>query len=62
VIAIVLNTVWNYFSTAQRYLDRPIAAGTLGMSIPSFSAILFVWLFFVLQKYTHLNMTGVCMR
>jgi peptide/nickel transport system permease protein len=30
------------------------------MSIPSFfSAILFAWLFgFVLQKYTHLNMTG----
>lgn len=43
------------------WLDRLIALiSTLGMSVPSFfSAILFAWLFgFVLNKYTHLNMTG----
>lgn len=43
------------------WIDRLIAlVSTLGMSIPSFfSAILFAWLFgFVLNRYTHLNMTG----
>ncbi len=45
----------------DRFLDKFIQlVSTLGMSIPSFfSAIIFAWLFgFVLQEYTHLNMTG----
>lgn len=45
----------------DRFLDKFIQlVSTFGMSIPSFfSAIIFAWLFgFVLQEYTHLNMTG----
>ncbi len=43
------------------FLDKLIQlVSTLGMSVPSFfSAIIFAWLFgFVLNEYTHLNMTG----
>ncbi len=43
------------------FVDKTIQlVSTFGMSVPSFfSAIIFAWLFgFVLQEYTHLNMTG----
>lgn len=45
----------------NRAIDKGIqVVSTLGMSLPSFfSAILFAWIFgFVLEEYTHLNMTG----
>jgi peptide/nickel transport system permease protein len=63
VIAIVFGVFFGIISALHKdsWIDRIIALiSTLGMSIPSFfSAILFAWLFgFVLQKYTHLNMTG----
>jgi peptide/nickel transport system permease protein len=63
VIAIVFGILFGIISAVYKdtWIDRVIAlVSTLGMSIPSFfSAILFAWLFgFVLQKYTHLNMTG----
>lgn len=63
VIAIVFGIIFGIISALHKdtWIDRVIALiSTLGMSIPSFfSAILFAWLFgFVLQKYTHLNMTG----
>jgi peptide/nickel transport system permease protein len=61
VIAIVFGILFGIISALHKdtWIDRLIAKH-LGMSIPSFfSAILFAWLFgFVLQKYTHLNMTG----
>jgi peptide/nickel transport system permease protein len=48
VIAIVFNTIWNYFSTAQGYLDRPF--NCFGKHLGNeysflFCAILFAWLF-----------------
>jgi peptide/nickel transport system permease protein len=63
VIAITFGILFGIVSALNKdtWIDRAIAlVSTLGMSIPSFfSAILFAWLFgFVLQKYTHLNMTG----
>lgn len=63
VIAIVFGVILGITSALYKdtWIDRLIALiSTLGMSIPSFfSAILFAWFFgFVLQKYTHLNMTG----
>ncbi|OCB78635.1 ABC transporter permease [Flavobacterium crassostreae] len=63
VIAIAIGIILGIVSALHKdsWIDRSIALlSTLGMSVPSFfSAILFAWLFgFVLQKYTHLNMTG----
>lgn len=63
IIAIAFGVLLGIISALHKdsWIDRLIAfVSTLGMSIPSFfSAILFAWLFgFVLQKYTHLNMTG----
>lgn len=63
IIAIGLGIFLGIISALYKdtWIDRLIAlVSTLGMSIPSFfSAILFAWLFgFVLNKYTHLNMTG----
>jgi hypothetical protein len=55
------NTIWNYFSTAQGYLDRPFNCfgKHLGMSIPSFLVLFYLFAIWVcLHKYTHLNMTG----
>lgn len=62
-IALFLGIVLGIFSALLKdtFFDRLIAVvSTLGMSIPSFfSAILFAWFFgFVLNKYTHLEMTG----
>ena len=62
-IALFLGIVLGIFSALFKdtFFDRLIAVvSTLGMSIPSFfSAILFAWFFgFVLNKYTHLEMTG----
>ncbi|MGB2128317.1 MAG: ABC transporter permease [Flavicella sp.] len=62
-IALFLGVLLGILSALQkdRALDRITAViSTFGMSLPSFlSAIVFAWLFgFVLQKYTHLNMTG----
>lgn len=62
-IAIVIGVLLGIFSALYKdtFFDRCIAViSTLGMSVPSFfSAILFAWLFgFVLNKYTHLEMTG----
>jgi hypothetical protein len=37
------NTIWNYFSTAQGYLDRQLLlVSTLGMSIPSFLVLFYL--------------------
>jgi len=63
IIAIGLGIFLGIISALYKdtWIDRLIAlVSTLGMSIPSFfSAILFAWLFgFVLNRYTHLNMTG----
>ena len=62
-IALFLGIILGIFSALFKdtFFDRLIAVvSTLGMSIPSFfSAILFAWFFgFVLNKYTHLEMTG----
>ena len=62
-IALFLGIVLGIFSALFKdtFFDRLIAVvSTLGMSVPSFfSAILFAWFFgFVLNKYTHLEMTG----
>lgn len=62
-IALFLGIVLGIFSALLKdtFFDRLIAVvSTLGMSVPSFfSAILFAWFFgFVLNKYTHLEMTG----
>jgi len=62
-IAIVLGIFLGVVATLNkdRWLDRFLQFfSTLGMSVPSFfSAILFSWFFgYVLNRYTHLNMTG----
>ena len=62
-IAIFLGIFLGIISAIYKdsFIDRGIAIlSTFGMSVPSFfSAILFAWLFgFVLNKYTHLQMTG----
>ena len=62
-IAIVFGIIFGIISALleDTWIDRLTALiSTLGMSIPSFLiAILFGRLFgIVLQKYTHLNMTG----
>lgn len=63
IIAIVVGIIFGVISALYKdtWIDRTIAlVSTLGMSLPSFfAAILFAWLFgFVLNKYTHLDMTG----
>lgn len=63
IIAIGIGIILGIVSALHKdtFIDRIIALlSSLGMSIPSFfSAILFAWIFgFLLQKYTHLNMTG----
>lgn len=62
-IALLIGIVFGVLSALYKdsYFDRIIAVlSTVGMSVPSFlSAIVFAWIFgFVLQQYTHLNMTG----
>lgn len=62
-LALLVGIILGVFSALYKdsYFDRSIAViSTVGMSVPSFlSAIVFAWLFgFVLQQYTHLNMTG----
>ncbi len=62
-IAIVLGVFLGVVATLNkdRWLDRFLQFfSILGMSVPSFfSAILFSWFFgYVLNPYTHLNMTG----
>jgi hypothetical protein len=51
--ALFRNTIWNYFSTAQGYLDRPFNCfGNLGNEYSFlFSAILFVCYLGLSQKY-----------
>ncbi|MAY23294.1 MAG: ABC transporter permease [Flavobacteriaceae bacterium] len=63
VIAMLLGIALGILSVLFKdgFLDKLIQlVSTLGMSVPSFfSAIIFAWLFgFVLNEYTHLNMTG----
>ncbi|WP_306352399.1 ABC transporter permease [Flavobacterium sp. '19STA2R22 D10 B1'] len=63
IIALIIGIIFGIISALYKdtWIDRSIALlSTLGMSVPSFfSAIIFAWLFgFVLNKYTHLNMTG----
>lgn len=62
-IALLIGVLFGILSALYKdsYFDRIVAViSTIGMSVPSFlSAIVFAWVFgFVLQKYTHLNMTG----
>ncbi len=62
-IAIGIGVIMGVVSalTKDRWPDKCIQLiSTLGMSLPSFfSAIIFAWLFgYVLEAYTHLNMTG----
>ena len=62
-IALVIGIFLGIISAIYKdgFLDNSIQVlSTLGMSVPSFfSAILFAWFFaFVLQEYTHLNMSG----
>jgi peptide/nickel transport system permease protein len=60
--AIVFRLLFGIISALHKdtWIDRLIAGKHLGNEYSFlFSAILFAWLFgFVLQKYTHLNMTG----
>lgn len=63
VIAMILGVLLGIVSVLfkDRWVDKLIQlVSTFGMSVPSFfSAIIFAWLFgYVLQEYTHLNMTG----
>ena len=63
LIAIFLGITLGVLSALKKdsWIDKVIQlVSTLGMSIPSFfSAIIFAWLFgYVLQEWTHLNMTG----
>jgi len=63
LIAIILGITLGVLSALEKdsWIDKVIQlVSTLGMSIPSFfSAIIFAWLFgYVLQEWTHLNMTG----
>ncbi|MBL4662681.1 MAG: ABC transporter permease, partial [Flavobacteriaceae bacterium] len=62
-IAIVIGVFLGIISVLfkDRWVDKLIQlVSTLGMSVPSFfSSIIFAWLFgYVLNEYTHLNMTG----
>ncbi|TYP73539.1 ABC transporter permease [Aquimarina intermedia] len=62
-IAIIFGVIFGIISTLtkNRWPDHVIQlVSTVGMSVPSFfSSIIFAWLFgYVLQEYTHLNMTG----
>lgn len=62
-IALIIGMTLGMISALNenRAIDKGIqVVSTFGMSLPSFfSAILFAWIFgFVLEKYTHLNMTG----
>jgi len=63
LIAIVIGVFLGILATLfkDHWLDRALLLlSTIGMSVPSFfSAILFSWFFgYVLNSYTHLNMTG----
>jgi len=63
VIAILIGVFLGIISVLFKdgWIDKLIQlVSTLGMSVPSFfSAIIFAWLFgYVLNEYTHLNMTG----
>lgn len=63
IIAIFMGILLGIVSALYKntWIDHIITLlSTLGMSIPSFfSAVLFAWFFgFILNKYTHLNMTG----
>ena len=63
LIAIFLGVLLGIVSVLfrDRWVDKLIQlVSTFGMSVPSFfSAIIFAWLFgYVLNEYTHLNMTG----
>lgn len=63
IIAMIVGIFLGIISVLFRdgWIDKSIQLiSTLGMSVPSFfSAIIFAWIFgFVLQKYTHLSMTG----
>jgi peptide/nickel transport system permease protein len=63
LIAIFLGIIFGVIATLNKdtWIDRWLQLiSTLGMSVPSFfSAIIFSWLFgFVLNRFTHLNMTG----
>ncbi|QKX03694.1 ABC transporter permease [Aquimarina sp. TRL1] len=63
LIAIILGVFLGVISalTKDQWGDKLIQLiSTIGMSVPSFfSAIIFAWLFgYILQEYTHLNMTG----
>ncbi|WP_378186820.1 ABC transporter permease [Aquimarina sp. W85] len=62
-IAIIFGVILGIISTLtkNRWPDQAIQViSTVGMSVPSFfSSIIVAWLFgYVLQEYTHLNMTG----
>jgi hypothetical protein len=59
------NTIWNYFSTAQGYLDRPFNCfgKHLGMSIPSFLVLFYLLGYLGLSYKIHsFKYDGVCMR
>ena len=63
VIAIIIGVFLGIISVLFKdgWIDKLIQlVSTFGMSVPSFfSAIIFAWLFgYVLNEYTHLNMTG----
>ncbi|MBT0609057.1 ABC transporter permease [Aequorivita echinoideorum] len=63
VIAMVIGVLLGIVSVLFKdgFIDKAIQlVSTFGMSIPSFfSAIIFAWIFgFLLNEYTHLNMTG----
>jgi peptide/nickel transport system permease protein len=61
-VIIVFGILFGIISALHKdtWIDRLIAlVSTLGMSIPSFLVLFYLFAFgFVLQKYTHLNMTG----
>ena len=62
-IAMILGVLLGIVSVLFKdgFIDKFIQiVSTLGMSVPSFfSAIIFAWIFgFLLNEYTHLNMTG----
>lgn len=63
IIAILIGVFLGIISVLFKdgWIDKLIQlVSTFGMSVPSFfSAIIFAWLFgYVLNEYTHLNMTG----